>query len=145
MACCGTWDCPLCEEGCWKLILFSFQTEYHPAPDHSVRAPFRRARWQKRHYNNPRSFQRVSPQVPPVHRSHRCFWNARWHSDRGTGEVWMFSGCLKIETIGVWWASLMFAKHNAWVQESKDSDKRRERKAESKTVVKSTHTNGVEK
>lgn len=40
---------------------------------------------------------------------------------------------------------MMFAMHNAWVQESKDSEKRRERKAESKTVVKSTHTNGVAK
>lgn len=39
-AACGTWDCPLCEEGCCKLILFSFQTEYHPAPDHSIRTPF---------------------------------------------------------------------------------------------------------
>lgn len=51
----------------------------------------------------------------------------------------MFSGCLKIEPIGVLWASLMFAKHNAWVQESKDSEKKWERKAESKTVVK-VHT-----
>lgn len=39
----------------------------------------------------------------------------------------------------------MFAKHNAWVQESKDSEKRRERKAEIKTVVKKyTHKWGRE-
>lgn len=39
----------------------------------------------------------------------------------------------------------MFAKHNAWVQESKDSENGKKRKGERKTVVKSTRTNGVVK
>lgn len=73
----GTWDCPLSEEGCCKLILFTFQTEYHPDPDHSIRTPFVGAH-RKKPYCSPLQPRSTSP-ISPL--------TSGTHSDQGTREV----------------------------------------------------------